>query len=175
MAKPLLSGKISAPYNDQNQGGNDNKYSIANTPHDALYQCSVEFTRDGDQVVRDVRVFDWINTKFDYPAGCTLANNSDTCTITGLQHGLLMRRMGPFGTRYELEYAPGQAGANINNFQWDTDMFGKGSGPWTDPDSDANRDSNRFWSGCGREYPEYPEVRMLVSLLQEGQRAAIDA
>jgi hypothetical protein len=142
--KAVGGGKISSPYNDPKQGQNDNKYEISRVPYDALYQCSVEFRRTGDQTINQIILSDWENKEHKPARGCTLANNGDTCNLTGLPQPLQLKRTGAFGTKMEFAYAPGLAGSNINQFEWDSDMVGSGRGPYTDPDTDPNRNPGKF-------------------------------
>ncbi|KAI4638957.1 hypothetical protein J4E93_009707 [Alternaria ventricosa] len=138
--KTWASGKLSSYYN---RNGDDNKYKLTDTAYAELYQCGVEFTRDGDATIKDIKLSDWENKEFT-PAQCNLANNGDTCDLQGLPNDLQIKRTGNFGTNLEFEYTPGQNGANVNFFDWDSDMKGNGRGPWTDPESDPNRQPTRF-------------------------------
>jgi hypothetical protein len=138
--KKIPTGKITSYYN---RAGDDNKYKLSNTVYAELYQCSVAFTRDGDATIKDVTLSDWEN-KDTTPVGCNLANDGDTCDLQGLPNDLQVKRTGSFGSKLEFEYAPGQDGVNVNFFDWDSDMEGNGRGPWTDPDTDPNRQPLRF-------------------------------
>jgi hypothetical protein len=140
LEKKVPTGKISSYYN---RAGDDNKYKLANAVYAEIYQCSVAFTRDGDATIKDVTLSDWENNDTT-AAGCNLANNGDTCDLKGLPKDLQVKRTGNFGSKLEFEYAPGQNNANVNFFDWDSDMKGNGRGPWTDPENDPNRDPLRF-------------------------------
>ncbi|KAF2822871.1 hypothetical protein CC86DRAFT_448011 [Ophiobolus disseminans] len=143
-SKAISGGKVSSPYNDPNAGSNDNKYHIARTPYDNLYQCSVEFTRTGNATFNQIKLFDWENKEHRPQRGCALNNNGDSCDVPGLPQPLRLKRLGFFGTAVGFEYAPGTPMSNINQFDWDSDMVGTGRGPWTDPSTDPNRNPGRF-------------------------------
>ncbi|KAF2202271.1 hypothetical protein GQ43DRAFT_414083 [Delitschia confertaspora ATCC 74209] len=141
VAKPVGGGKISAPFN---LNKNDNLYALQGTVYKEIYQCSVEFKRDGDKNIKDVKLLNWENSESQTTTGCTLANNGDTCDLKGLPNDLQIKRTGALGSKIEFEYAPGTQNTNVNNFAWDSETSGNGRGPWTDPASDPNRKPNRY-------------------------------
>ncbi|KAI4639129.1 uncharacterized protein J4E78_011017 [Alternaria triticimaculans] len=139
MEKTFASGKLSSYYN---RNGDDNKYILTDTAYAELYQCGVEFTRDGDATIKDIKLSDWEN-KESTPAQCNLPNNNDSCDLQGLPNDLRVKRTGNFGTKLEFEYSPVQKG--VNYFDWDSDMKGNGRGPWTgNDDTDPTAQPLRF-------------------------------
>jgi hypothetical protein len=138
--KPTVNGKISAHYN---AGGNDNQYSLLNTPYKELFQCGVEFVRSGDKNFQEVKLSTWDN-KEKSVADFSLSNDGATFDMTGLPKDLQIKRTGVFGSKMEFVYAPGQKATNINYFEWDSEMSGNGRGPWTDPVTDPDRKPLRF-------------------------------
>lgn len=139
--KPVGGGKVDSPYN---RLGNDNKYALQNTVYANLFQCGVSFTRTSDTDISSVVLDDWANNDVQTTTSCSLPNDGDTCLLLGLPNDLQIRRTGALGTKLEFEYAPGQANANVNNFAWDSETSGNGRGPWTDPESDPNRQPLRY-------------------------------
>ncbi|KAF1843215.1 uncharacterized protein K460DRAFT_290699 [Cucurbitaria berberidis CBS 394.84] len=126
--KAVGGGKISSPYNFDK---NDNRYSLLGTPYKELYQCSVKFTRDGDQDIRSITLSDWEDKDF-FLTDFQLPNNGDTHLMQGLPKDLQIKRTGAFGSKIGFFYAPTQTpGQNINEFEWDSDMSGNGRGPAT--------------------------------------------
>lgn len=139
-SKPTQNGKIDAPYNLK---GNDNKYKLLNTPYKELYQCSVEFTREGDTDFKNVKLGTFDN-KDKTVADFKLAKNGDTTLLKGLPNDLQVKRTGGLNSKIEFIYAPVKPGTNVNRFNWDSESSGNGRGPWTDPATDPNRDPFRF-------------------------------
>jgi hypothetical protein len=126
--KPNVGGKIDSPYNGAK--GKDNKYKLSDVAYKELYQCSVKFTRTGDAYITDAKVssFDDTETKV---ADFKLPNDGATYKMKGLPVDLQVKRTGTFGSKLEFSYAPGLAGSNVNNFDWDSEMEGSGRGPFT--------------------------------------------
>lgn len=140
-AKPVNGGKISSYYNS---AGDDNRYALQNTVYSDLYQCGVEFERQGDNDFQNVVLSDWQNNDVQTTPSCTLNADGDTCILQGLPNDLQIRRTGALGSKVEFEYAPGTSGTNVNNFAWDSETSGNGRGPWTDPATDPNRQPLRY-------------------------------
>ena len=139
--KKVGGGKIQAPYF---LASDNNKYQYADTPYDNLYQCSVELQRDGDKNIKNIKLFTWENKQGGTTSTCTLNNDGDTCNIKGLPVDLQIKHTGAFGSKLGFEYAPGQKGANVNNFAWDSEQKRNGRGPWTDADPSGARDPLRY-------------------------------
>ena len=140
-AKPIGGGKISSHYN---LAGDDNRYALQNTAYADLYQCSVEFQRQGDNDFTNVILADWENHEVQTTTSCTIPVNLGACVLQGLPNDLQITRSGPLGSQIVFEYAPGMSGTNVNNFAWDSLTSGNGRGPWTDPDTDPNRQPLRY-------------------------------
>lgn len=140
-AKPIGGGKISSYYN---LAGNDNRYALQNTVYADLYQCGVEFERQGDNDFQNVILSDWQNDEVQTTSSCSIGADGGTCLLQGLPNDLQIRRTGALGSKIEFEYAPGLANVNVNNFAWDSQTSGNGRGPWTDPVTDPNRQPLRY-------------------------------
>lgn len=141
-AKPIGGGKISSYYNP---AGDDNRYALHVTVYDDLYQCGVQFQRQGNDDFQNVILSDWQNDEVPGTTSCSITNDGDTCTLTGLPNDLVITRTGPLGTKIDFEYAPLNPGASdLNHFIWDSFTSGNGRGPWTDPVTDPNRQPLRY-------------------------------
>ena len=109
-----------------------------------MFQCSVKFTRDGDNIFKNVVLSDWQNHDVRTTTDCSIATDGGTCLLKGLPNDLEITRTGALNTKIKFEYAPGLADQNVNNFAWDSETSGNGRGPWTDPASDPNRKPLRY-------------------------------
>lgn len=142
-AKPVPNGKISSYYNS---GGDDNRYALQHTSSAEIFQCGVQFQRQGDDDFQNVVLTDWQNDEVQTTKSCSITKNGDTCILKGLPNELQIKRTGPLGSKIEFEYAPGTSGSldGVNNFVWDSLTSGNGRGPWTDPVTDPNRQPLRY-------------------------------
>jgi hypothetical protein len=88
-----------------------------------------------------------------------LPNDGATYIMKGLPVDLQVKRTGVFESKLEFSYAPGLAGSNVNNFDWDSEMEGSGRGPFTnggqprrfckvEAASAANTQSFNCWFPC---------------------------
>jgi hypothetical protein len=78
--------------------------------------------------------------------------------IKGLPKDPQVKRTGPFGTKLDFSYAPGQAGTNVNHFEWNSELDGNGRGPFTNggfprrfckvESAGTNKESFNCWFPC---------------------------
>jgi hypothetical protein len=139
--KPVDGGKISAPYNDQD---NDNRYALQSSPYKDLFQCGVELWRNSSGALVDVKLSTWENKDVHSAPTCNGPSNSARCTLKGLPNDLIIITTGNVMSKIDFEYADSK---NPNHFMWDSfssGVKGVGRGPWTDPPSDPCRDPSRY-------------------------------
>ena len=126
--KELKEGKITAPIDPKNK---DNLYALQNTVYKEVFECSVKFTRDGDNDFKSVVLSDWQDADHKAP-DCKIGGGTGDCTLKGLPKDLKLSKTGNLGSLIKFEYAPGEKNTNVNWFEWDTDSKGTGKGPAND-------------------------------------------
>ena len=129
-SKPTQNGKISAPYDPK---GSDNRFALQNTVYKDIFQCSIEFTRNGDNDFKNIKLFNWENVEKTDPnsKSCSITGATGTCDLKGLPNVLTLTKNDKFdGKPIGFEYDPG-TNAGVNNFKWDSESTGDGRGPAT--------------------------------------------
>jgi hypothetical protein len=148
-AKTIQNGKISVDY-DLN--GNDNRYSLWNTPYKDIFQCGVAFIRQGDNNFESVLLKDWKKTRVQMTTKFPISTVGTNYTLQGLPNNLTITRTGNFGTSFDFVYA---ASDNVNYFAWNSETTGDGKGPWTlDPNPQPKRLCKVIRTAANAEFTE---------------------
>lgn len=152
--KKTQNGKISSPYDPK---GTDNHYALQNTVYKDILQCSVELTRNGDNDIEDVKLFNWENNDVAQTKSCSITGNTGTCDLKGLPNNLRLEKQGNLGTKLGFTYAADSKNVNVNFYQWDSESQGNGRGPANDSGeslrfckvtTSGNKQSFECWFPC---------------------------
>ncbi|KAI0104472.1 hypothetical protein F4814DRAFT_455766 [Daldinia grandis] len=138
--KPLTGGKISAPIEPR---GNDNHYALQGGGHGDLYQCSVRFTRHGDDDFKHITLANWQNSDHKVQ-DFKITKPNKSHKLKGLPKDLEIKIVGNIGSKIEFEYAPGEK-TSPNWFAWDTESVGTGKGPATGSSTQPKTGSSRAY------------------------------
>ncbi|OTB10081.1 hypothetical protein K445DRAFT_47973, partial [Daldinia sp. EC12] len=118
-------GRITAPV-DYDE---DSRYRLLGGNHGDLLECSLKFSRHGDDEFKSTVLTDAKNHDHKVK-DFKITKPNGSHKLTGLPKDLEIKRTGAIGSKIEFEYAPGQK-QNPNWFEWDTESKGTGKGPAT--------------------------------------------
>ncbi|KAK6956634.1 hypothetical protein Daesc_001913 [Daldinia eschscholtzii] len=132
-------GRITAPV-DYDE---DNRYRLLGGMHGDLLECSLKFSRHGDDEFRSTVLTDAKNHDHKVK-DFKITKPNGSHKLTGLPKDLEIKRTGAIGSKIEFEYAPGQK-QNPNWFEWDTESKGTGKGPATGSKHNPKDGSSRAY------------------------------